>query len=398
MDPHEAFDLAWLNSDRKPRYGHPRKEKLRLADLFCGAGGLTLGVLEAARALGIQVDPVLGADLDPSVERAYRGNFVPACFVNRPLQELINGDPDLVRIHEWEYGTETCLTREEITFRNEVLKDEDGIDFLVGGPPCQGHSNLNNHTRREDPKNQLYGRMARFALVFKPRHILIENVHGAAHDRGGIMDKTRAALNRLGYKIDTAIVKGEEIGVPQTRHRIFMIASRDRKPSIVNAVASHRVEEQRSFDWSQRGLQAGRNGSPLDIVTKPKPETAKRIAWLHQVDAADGKKKRYDLPNGLRPDCHQNDTHTYKSVYGRIREDRPAPTITTGFTVMGQGRFVHPHEPRTLTPREGARIQFFPNWFFFGEDGGISKKALVSLIGNAVPPKMAYVLALELLR
>lgn len=379
--PEDAFDLAWLNATRRPPYCRERPESLRLADLFCGAGGLTLGVLEAGRAAGIRVAPVLGVDLEPAVERAYRANFRPTSFLRSPIEQLVDGDPTLVPRPRGGGG----LTTAELNLRRRVGR----IDLVVGGPPCQGHSNLNNHTRRDDPKNLLYGRMARFARIFRPRHLIIENVHGAAHDRGGIMDKTREALHVLGYETDTGIVRGETIGVPQTRHRIFMVASLDRLPDVRGWTEIHSIDQRRSFDWAQAGL--GTNGGPLDLVTQFERRTAERIDWLFANDA-------HDLPNERRPECHRNNHHTYKSVYGRIHGSLPAPTITTGFTVMGQGRFVHPRERRTLTPREGARLQFFPSWFSFGEDAPMTRKELVSLIGNAVPPKMAYVLALELMR
>ena len=87
--------------------------------------------------------------------------------------------------------------------------------------------------------------------------------------------------------------------------------------------------------------------------------------------------------------------HGYKSVYGRMYWDRPSQTITTGFTCMGQGRFVHPKRKRTLTPHEAARLQFIPDFFRFDED--LPRAALSEMIGNAAPPKLTYVLALELL-
>lgn len=379
--PEDDFDLAWLNATRRPQYRRERPESVRLADLFCGAGGLTLGVLEAGRAAGIQVEPVLGMDVEPAVERAYRTNFRPGSFLRVPLEQFLDGDPELIR----RANGGGDLTTVELDLRRRV----GSIDLVVGGPPCQGHSDLNNHTRRDDPKNLLYGRMARFARVFRPRHLIIENVQGAAHDRGGIMDKTREALHVLGYETDTGIVRGERIGVPQTRHRIFMVASLDRVPDVKGWTQIHSIEQPRSFDWAQAGLAA--DGGPLDQITRLERRTEERIEWLFANDA-------HDLPNERRPECHRNDHHTYKSVYGRIHGSLPAPTITTGFTVMGQGRFVHPYERRTLTPREGARLQFFPSWFSFGEDAPMTRGELVSLIGNAVPPKMAYVLALELIR
>jgi DNA (cytosine-5)-methyltransferase 1 len=299
---------------------------------------------------------------------------------------VLNGDPELVLgTSRGKQRLQNPLTKEEKRLRDRVGE----IDIVVGGPPCQGHSNLNNHTRRNDPKNSLYGRMARFARVFEPKHLIIENVHGARHDQGGIMDRTRAALELLGYRTDTAILHGEIVGVPQTRHRIFLVASLEKQPDITLWEQRHRVAP-RSFDWSQVGLLPTVN-SMLDVVTEAKGITKERIDWLFE-------RKKYDLPDSMRPPCHRDKEHSYGAVYGRIHPNRPAPTMTTGFTVMGQGRFVHPHKPRTLTPREGARLQFFPSWFSFGEVSGMTRKELVSLIGNAVPPKMAYVLALELFR
>lgn len=386
-DPHEAFDLAWLNRNAAPGYHSEPHRIIRLADLFCGAGGMTLGVIEAARALGMRVECALGADMVSATRRAYQANFKPSHFIDSPIESVLDGDPQLI------LGTSTTHTR----LKNRALTRAEGelrarvgeIDIVVGGPPCQGHSNLNNHTRRNDPKNSLYGRMARFAHVFEPEHLIIENVHGAKHDQSGIMDRTRDALAQLGYSIDTAIVHGEMVGVPQTRHRIFMVASRSKRPNIQKWEERHKVTP-RSFDWSQTGLQSASRGV-LDTVTTATKLTQSRIDWLFRHE-------QYDLPNEERPACHRDKAHSYQSVYGRIHPDRPAPTITTGFTVMGQGRFVHPHEPRTLTPREGARLQFFPSWFSFGEVSCMTRKELVSLIGNAVPPKMAYVLALELFR
>ncbi len=105
---------------------------------------------------------------------------------------------------------------------------------------------------------------------------------------------------------------------------------------------------------------------------------------------------RYDLPNHQRPPCHRGNNHTYKSVYGRLHWGKPAQTITSGFTCMGQGRFVHPSAKRTLTPHEAARLQFIPDFFSLGDHVGIA--ALAEMIGNAVPPKLTYVIALELVR
>jgi len=377
-DAHEMFDRAWLDASDKPEYEVSGPREMRVADLFCGVGGMTLGAMEAGRALGIKVTPVLGVDFDPAVRGAYTENFDPEHFESGDIAELVDG----------ELGSPP--TPAEAALVEKVGR----IDLLMGGPPCQGHSNLNNYTRRADPKNALYARMARMAELFEPDHIIIENVHGALHDRSRVLQATRAHLGlprrHLGYKTSVGILHGERIGIPQTRHRVFLIASRTREISLPRIESAHAVPEGRSFDWACAGLTPIQDHA-LDRETVQAPVTKDRIAYLFD-------RGLFDLPNSQRPSCHRDKAHSYVSVYGRIRGDQPAPTVTTGFTVMGQGRFVHPHQRRTLTPREGARLQFFPNWFSFGDIASLRRKEVVSLIGNAVPPKMAYVLALELIR
>jgi DNA (cytosine-5)-methyltransferase 1 len=127
----------------------------------------------------------------------------------------------------------------------------------------------------------------------------------------------------------------------------------------------------------------------LDKAASIGAENLERIEHLFRFDL-------YDLPDSLRPDCHRLKKHTYTSVYGRMSWDQPAQTITSGFTCMGQGRFVHPKRKRTLTPHEAARLQFLPDFFRFDED--LPRAALCEMIANAVPPKLTYLLALELLR
>lgn len=372
-DPADVFDRSWLNSERRPRYGQHRAREVRLADLFCGAGGMTLGILEAGRALGTGVRTVFAADCAPEAERTYLRNYDPDAFDERPVEKFIDGS----------FGA-LATPSEQV-----LLKQLGPIDILVGGPPCQGHSDLNNHTRREDPKNRLFDRMARFAELFDPTHVIIENVNGARHDRGRVVQRTAEQLTRLGYVVDVDVLDGARVGVPQTRRRIFLVASKKVRPRISDWEALHTVSSPRSFNWAVEGLRP-EGHTVLDRTTEVSEVTQRRIDYLFEHDL-------FELPDDERPGCHRDKRHSYVSVYGRIRADRPAPTITTGFTVMGQGRFVHPNQRRTLTPREGARLQFFPSWYRFETNGG-AKKEIVTLIGNAVPPKMSFVLALELLR
>ena len=131
------------------------------------------------------------------------------------------------------------------------------------------------------------------------------------------------------------------------------------------------------------------NGAPLDQPRQISVENQKRISFLFRNAI-------YDSPDSLRPPCHRLKAHTYKSVYGRMRWDEPAQTLTSGFTSMGQGRYVHPEHPRTITPHEAARLQFIPDFFQLDDHCCISW--IAQMIANAVPMKMTYILVLELLR
>lgn len=367
-----AFDQAWLRLPDRPDAGKVRGE-VRVVDLFCGCGGMSVGVQEACRALGLKMRPVLAVDTDFAAREVYQDNF-PSVWIpeDASVEELLPGEPGEAKLHPAE---------------NDLRERLGEIDLVVAGPPCQGHSDLNNHTRRTDPKNALFLKMARIARVVRPRHIIIENVRGVRHDREDVFTKTRAELEQLDYEVDEVTIAGDILGVPQRRNRVFMVASRVFRPRL-DEIAKRFAVTPRTVDWAIWDLMFKPPEGAMDEAGRPAPVTQDRIDYLFDHD-------KYDLPNHKRPDCHRNGDHTYNSVYGRLFPDEPAPTITTGFQVMGQGRYVHPHLRRTLTPREGARLQGFPQFFRLGERG---RTTYGRLIGNAVPPKMVYVIALELLR
>lgn len=344
---------------------------LRVVDLFAGCGGLTLGVEEAARQFGLGIDVRLLAEEDAAVAAVFADNFaVP----ERRVFEKV----------------EACFDRRVGRSASEVERSAIALvgrlDLLVGGPPCQGHSTLNNHTRGDDPKNELYLRMVRAAELLEPRAIFIENVPAIERDKRGVVPLAVETLERLGYRVKTSIVSVDEIGVPQLRKRHVLIAHAKREPDIAQAVAAARVQRPRDLRWAIGDL-SGRGSTWLDEAAELTPDNLRRAQYLLRSG-------EYDLPNELRPRCQRND-HKYKSMYGRLWWNRPAQTITTGFGSPGQGRYLHPAEPRTLTPHEAARLQFFPDWFDFRRLG--RRKAVARAIGNAVPSKLGFVLAHHML-
>jgi DNA (cytosine-5)-methyltransferase 1 len=372
-DPAESFDQSWLRSQRSHASSATRG-RIRVADFFSGAGGMSVGLDEAARALALEIEHVFAADIEREALATYQRNFSPLLFESEPVQFLVDG----------QLGA--TLTPAEIALRNRLGE----LDLVVGGPPCQGHSDLNNHTRREDPKNALYERMARVAEVLEPQHLIIENVPGVRHDRTKVFDRTLKALSRLGYNVDAHKLEAERLGVPQRRHRAVIVASRAPwvGDGFLRDVMKRYARPERSVQWAVEDLLDVQSDHPIDRVTSVSDESQRRIDWLFENG-------EYDLPDSLRPECHRTKKHTYKSVYGRLYWDQPAWTITTGFQVMGQGRFLHPLRRRVITSREAARLQFFPDFFDFGRT---NRKGYAKMIGNAVPAKLAYVLGLELLR
>jgi DNA (cytosine-5)-methyltransferase 1 len=380
IDVREAADSLYLRANSAPVW--PASQELRVADLFSGCGAMSLGVAEACRALALQFRCVGAFDISKTAMGVYAANF-----------DLPSAEPvDLSEVLEPRLDTpETKLER-------SLRRTMGRVDLVIAGPPCQGHSNLNNATRRNDPRNSLYFRVARFAKLYHPRFILVENVVTVKHDKGRVVQRTLGALQAMGYQVDERLLDLSTLGVPQIRRRHLIMAVRTkgrrkvsyRVPDIRTVVERYKCSP-RDLRWAIGDLVGRKPGLLMDRHTVPIERTQRRIDYLFNNDI-------YDLPNSERPFCHREKVHTYNAVYGRLRWDRPAPTITGGFDTMGRGRFVHPDERRTLTPREAARIQFIPDFFDFSAAGSASRRELVEMIGNAVPPKLAYVFALELLR
>lgn len=365
------FDISWLKTQQPPPHVSSRGTVV-IADLFAGCGAMSAGVREACRALELSSRSALAVESDAEKLRVYGLNFPEAMTIDQPIETLIDGDLG------------SAPTVAEMALLEKIEK----IDILIGGPPCQGHSDLNNFTRRSDPRNALIIRFARAVELFRPAHLIIENVQGIRHDRKGSLHSVEKHLRELGYQVDQALIECSALGVPQRRRRFFMVGSRTRQIEIAKLVQRNTVSAGRTLRWACEDLLELGSDSPFDTAAVHSIVNQNRIKYLFEHSL-------FDLPDEVRPDCHRLKIHAYRSVYGRLRWDEPAPTITTGFGSTGQGRFVHPLKPRTLTPHEAARLQLIPDFFSFG---ATARTQLQKMIGNAVPPKVPYFLALELLR
>ena len=270
-----------------------------------------------------------------------------------------------------------------------------GVDLVGAGPPCQGHSNLNNHSRRSDPRNLLYLTVPAFAVACTAQAVVIENVMSVVHDEAQVVQTTRALLESCGYAVTEGVLAADAMGWPQTRKRHFLVARLANDENGTAPIPMESVQAALADDPPRSVLWAVGNQESLSPDRAMHAESdltdlnRDRVQWLFDND-------EHDLALGERPDCHQDGT-SYGAVYGRMHAARPAPTITTGYMTPGRGRFIHPTEPRTLTPAEAARLQGFPDTYRFNPalDRPASRSQLAKWIGDAIAMPLGYAAAIS---
>jgi DNA (cytosine-5)-methyltransferase 1 len=383
-------DVAWVQSylSGQSIEWPAATSRIRVADLFCGSGGLTHGLKLAARSLGVNVEVLLAADSDDQALQLYQANHGAVVPWARNVDELVDFKVD-GRGHDATWGTRPSLLDAGL---GSLLGE---LDILVAGPPCQGHSNLNNKTRRKDSRNLLYLTTVAVAVATKAKLCIIENVPDVINDAHDVVETAHALLHKEGYSVDAKVLSADDFGVPQRRRRHFLVAVRGLGYDVdVAQMAEALKASPVTVNDAIKDLAKLRSKDFFDTVSVLSQENVDRINYLHDKDVD-------DLPDRLRPDCHK-DGHTYPSVYGRIRGGEPAQTITTGFLTPGRGRFVHPTERRTITPHEAARLQSFPDGYAFAAPGTPGSRAtFAKVIGDAVPPllgRAVSIIGLTLLR
>lgn len=366
---------TWVRATTRPRLSGRHTKPLRVVDLFCGCGGLTLGAWEAARRLGRRLTVPFAIDSAKAPIDVFRANF-------GSITETLLCDDIL---NYFLTDLDRPFTTTELFWREKLPN----IELLVAGPPCQGHSDLNNSTRRRDPRNKLYLAVARAARLLRPSAIIIENVPAVVHDRNGVVETACASLERLGYHVEGRLVNLLAFGVPQRRRRHLLLATATKIIDLDDFVQRENgtVPTVCDFIGGLEDEPNTRQGAFYTACTMS-GDNMKRVAYLFKHNV-------YDLPDRLRPTCHRDKPHTYQAMYGRMKWDQPAPTITSGFGSMGQGRFVHPTRARMLTPHEAARLQGFPDFYDFSTVDRLT--ALREMIGNAVPPQLVATLVEQML-
>ena len=370
-------------------------------DLFSGAGGITLGLLNAG------FDVRLCSDLNDACEATHHRNFPSISFIRRDVHTLSGSD----------ICKETGLRKGE-------------LDLLIGGPPCQGFSIIGQR-QLWDPRNGLFREFMRIADEMKPRAIVIENVTGLATLEGGaVLGELGAAFRRAGYAIDCAELLAAQYGVPQMRWRMFFIGWRwdtghrggfplptHGRAGIGDLVPNRTVPKELSegfvtireaigdlppieaggygtrYTCKPRGgfQEAMRLDGPEELANHYAPRLApQNLARIRHLKPGEDWRAlpHHLLPSGMQRALRKDHTRRFR----RMEWDGIARAVITRFRDPKSGEYIHPEQHRTISIREAARIQSFPDWFVFEA----TNSEQYEQVGNAVPPLLAKAVGYEL--
>ena len=323
--------------------------KYKIVDLFSGAGGLELGFEQA----GYEI--VFSTDFDEYCEKVHINNRPQIPFLRMDIHDL---DDNIL---------------------DKYINDE--IDVLVGGPPCQGFSTIGkrissdpNKRNEKDPRNTLFKEYIRILNYIKPKFFLMENVEGLlTREKGAIFEEIKKTFAETGYEFNCIVLNAADYGVPQIRNRIFFYGNRV-GIKMTPPIPTH--SENGSTPWNTVNSAIG------DLA---KVEEDKRINHV-PLKHGEINIKRYQLiPEGGRLPEKDLPPELYRKNFGntfkRLHRDKPSLTMVPGHNAFP----IHPWLDRSLTVREAARIQTFPDDYIF-----VGPRHMQCMqVGNAVPPMLA---------
>jgi len=351
--------LKTLNNHRSRLY----KKKVYAVDLFCGVGGLTKGLTQAG------IDVKLGVDIDPACEYPYTANN-KSVFLEKSVEDV-----------------------KPIEIESAFRKN--GIRLLAGCAPCQTFSSYNKKASPDDKRWWLLRQFSRLVLEIQPELVTMENVPGLKNQE--VFQGFLSDLKLGHYHFDYWIVNCANYGIPQYRNRLVLLASKFGPIRLLmHKELSARPCSVRDAIGNLPTISAGEihQEDPMHQSSSLSPVNLERIRSSKPGGTW------HDWQEELVAQCHHRSTGKYyRSVYGRMSWNNPAPTITTQFYGFGNGRFGHPKQDRAISLREGAILQSFPpNYSFAPNDQPISKKTVGRLIGNAVPVKLGEVIGESIFR
>ena len=347
----------------------------RILDLFCGIGGLSLGLSRAG------LSPIGGLD-----------NW-----------------KDAARTYEHNHHNQPCMVADISTVRVEeiceffAVKPKD-IDMMAGGPPCQGFSTVGKRDSR-DPRNKLWQHYLELVDQIRPAYVLVENVEGmVVMDRGGVCESVVANFANIGYRAKWKLLRSADFGVPQLRKRVIFMAWLDGLVEPKYPTASKRdhvtvgdaifdlpsLESGESVEEYDKkpttAYQKARRGKSTTLKNHEAAKHPKHLVELLSHIPDGGNRK--SIPDELQPKSG------FHNSYARLASDKPAVAVTSNMRKPSSARATHPTENRGLTVREGLRLQTFDDSF---EVLGTRTSQYLQ-VGNAVPPLLGEVLGQQLLK
>jgi len=328
-----------------------QKKKIKAIDFFCSGGGMTYGMRQA----GIEV--IAGIDNDLDVKETYKKNNPNSKFIQADVFKL-----------------------KEIDLSQYIgIEPNDDNLILIGCSPCQYWSIIQTDKKKSQQSKDLLKEFHRFIKYYNPGFVVVENVPGLERkaDESGLNEFV-TDLKLKGYKVHYGIYNLNEYGIPQTRKRFSLIASRvidgkiTPKKSNTKPVVKDFIGKHNGFPKVPSGYID--NSGFQHSVAKLSEENLRAISETPKNGGNSVKKRKHFKGKG------------FGDSYSRMSWDKPAPTITTRFVSFSNGRFGHPEENRAISLREGATLQTFPkNYVFYAKN----MQANARMIGNAVPPEFA---------
>lgn len=349
-------------------------------DLFAGAGGMSLGLVKA----GFDVRAAL--EVDRHAASTYRRN------------------------HSAKVIEKSILGLDAIEFLDEAGIKKNEVVLIAGGPPCQGFSMANGHSRNhekpyQDEKNQLVQEFIRFVDEIRPEIFIMENVLGFLSMQQKFSPPLVERFEPLGYKTEVFTLKAEEYGIPQKRRRVFVIGSKKQIDFDLdkNKKRSNYLTVKEALFGDLPHIRKGTEGYSMPTNYKdltPSTEYQKylrrnsRNVWNHVTTVSckkvtDRFSKIAPGKNGVSLGSDIGIAIQFSSCYKRLKSNEPAITMSN----FRKSMIMPPKEDRILSVREAARIQSFPDSYIF--EGGIS--SMQQQVGNAVPPLLAEVIAKQLI-
>jgi DNA (cytosine-5)-methyltransferase 1 len=333
-------------------------------DLFSGAGGFTL----ALKTVGFRV--LFANEINPIYAQTHNINFPDIPMIQKDIKKITKNDL-------------------------QKLINTNTVDLIVGGPPCQGFSifgkrrfiNTKGYEPQKDKRNLLVYEFINLVKKLTPKFFFIENVKGFVNlDKGLFLEKVKKRFHEIGYRnIWCEIVCAADFGVPQERYRMFMIGNRIGIDFIAPKathfpIGSGNFPEYNTVGKAIFDLQGKENKIQNHVPLKHKPIVAARYGYVKEGNKLNMNDLPAELAVATRKDSKTGIVSNYSHVYKRLDRNKPSTTMVPGHNAFP----IHPILNRTLTAREAARLQTFPDSYIFC---GIRQEQCIQ-VGNAVPPKM----------